>query len=132
MNNSVQIRFYNACLYLSEMLRLSAPVDTGNLALNSINIVFKSPTRVTIVIGAEVAPYALYTNEPWISPRWRGRTNPNEHWVQAACEAARPVMRALISGSISEEEYLDLLRITRQDAYKRINQMQEAKNGIYQ
>ena len=29
-----------------------------------------------------IAPYAPYTNEPWISPRWHGNQNPNEGWWQ--------------------------------------------------
>ena len=26
-------------------------------------------------------PYVPYTVEKWISPRWRGRKNPNEQWI---------------------------------------------------
>lgn len=27
-----------------------------------------------------IAPYVPYTNEPWISPKWNGKKNPNEGW----------------------------------------------------
>ena len=27
-----------------------------------------------------------FTNEPWISPKWKGKKNPNEEWFQKASE----------------------------------------------
>ena len=27
-----------------------------------------------------------YTNEPWVSPKWHGKKNPNEAWFQDAVE----------------------------------------------
>lgn len=32
--------------------------------------------------------YMPYTEEKWISPRWRGRANPNEGWFKQANEIA--------------------------------------------
>lgn len=31
-------------------------------------------------------PYVVYTVEPWYSPRWRGRENPNLQWIKKAME----------------------------------------------
>ena len=28
----------------------------------------------------------LYTNEPWSSTKWNGKTNPNEGWWEVWCE----------------------------------------------
>ncbi len=30
--------------------------------------------------------YAVYTEEPWLSPRWGGRKNPREGWFRMAFE----------------------------------------------
>ena len=30
--------------------------------------------------------YMPFTNEPWVSPRWRGRENPNLYWFNNAAE----------------------------------------------
>ena len=30
--------------------------------------------------------YAVYTEEVWLSPKWRGRRNPNEAWFRKAFE----------------------------------------------
>lgn len=30
--------------------------------------------------------YMPYTEEAWVSPRWRGRANPNEGWFKEAFE----------------------------------------------
>jgi hypothetical protein len=66
---------------LRDMLVQAAPnvkrQSTGALR-NSIRIKGSSA-----VIGGGIVNYAVYTNEPWISPRWRGKQNPNEGWVDA-------------------------------------------------
>lgn len=60
-------------------LKRRAPHDTGNLANNAIRIT-QVGNRMAVYIDLKVAPYAVYTNEPWISPYWRGKKNPNENW----------------------------------------------------
>ena len=30
--------------------------------------------------------YMVYTNEAWLSPKWRGRQNPNQDWFKEATE----------------------------------------------
>lgn len=35
-----------------------------------------------IYIDERIAPYVPYTNEPWLSPYWRGKKNPNQGWWQ--------------------------------------------------
>jgi hypothetical protein len=71
---------------LRDMLVQAAPnvkrQSTGALR-NSIRIEGSS-----VVIGGGIVNYAVYTNEPWISPRWRGRRNPNEGWVDAVVNQA--------------------------------------------
>ena len=55
-----------------------APV-TGNLKYNALKVL-KVPDGVYLYVNENIAPYMPYTNEKWISPRWKGAQNPNEHW----------------------------------------------------
>lgn len=52
---------------------------TGNLKYNALRVM-KSPTGVLISVDENIAPYMPFTNEKWISPKWKGAKNPNEHW----------------------------------------------------
>ena len=52
------------------ILKRFAPEDTGTLKAMITN-----------------APYTVYTNEAWISPKWNGKQNPNEMWIQDAYNA---------------------------------------------
>ena len=60
-------------------IRKQAPKDTGNLAYNAIQVVYINNV-IKIYVEKNIAPYMLYTNEPWISPKWNGKKNPNEAW----------------------------------------------------
>lgn len=55
-----------------------APV-TGNLKYNALRVI-NSPDGIVIYVDQNIAPYMPFTNEPWISPKWKGAKNPNEHW----------------------------------------------------
>lgn len=59
--------------------------STGNLAFNALRIKIVDDT-VDIYIDENIAPYAVYTNEPWTSPRWNRKSNPNEGWWGRFCE----------------------------------------------
>lgn len=74
-------RLFAACIEVVEELRQAVfiPWRTGNMATNSLR--YKIEGNVFhIYMDEEIAPYVPYTNEPWISPRWHGKTNPNEGW----------------------------------------------------
>ena len=53
--------------------------STGNLAFNSLKIE-KDFGVAHIYIDERIAPYMVYTNEKWISPKWHELKNPNEGW----------------------------------------------------
>lgn len=105
----------DACRILKQVLQARAPYDTGKLAMDSIRIVENK-----VIIGGEIAPYAVFTNEPWTSGKWRGKKNPNEGWVQRAIEEALPLVRRTLAGKASEED------VRRAREYQRIaeNRMQ--------
>ena len=91
-------RQFQACKILQSALVANAPKDTWNLALNSIRLV-QEAGQWYVLIGGEIAPYAVYTNEPWS----RGK-NPNEHWIENTIEQCLPIIGQIMSGAISEGE----------------------------
>lgn len=103
-------------LILETSCRIYAPKDTGNLSINAIKSVYEDGMW-QVVIGGELAPYAVYTNETWISEKWKGAQNPNEGWIQNAIEVVRPAIIGIFEGTYTEEEIvqyqeqLDLLLI---------------------
>lgn len=103
---SLEQRKQFALEYLKEVLRVFAPKDTTNLAVNGIRIAEND----YILIGGEVAPYAVYTNEQWISKKWNGKTNPNQGWINNAIQSAVPMLVNIMGGSISQEEIDKLIQ----------------------
>jgi hypothetical protein len=101
---SLEDRLHFAAQYLQNTLKLFAPKDTGNLSTNAIRIVYVSPTEWNIVIGGEIAPYAVYTNEAWFAEHWGGKKNPNEGWIQHAIKVATPMIQSIMGGAVSEED----------------------------
>ena len=77
-------QFDRICMELVKIIRERAPRDTGNLADNGVRYVWEDEETFTIYIDESIAPYMPYTNEPWISPKWNGKKNPNEAWWQDA------------------------------------------------
>lgn len=63
----------------------NAPV-TGNLKYNALKVL-KIPDGVYIYVNEAIAPYMPFTNEPWVSPKWKGAKNPNEHWWEHMVES---------------------------------------------
>lgn len=59
--------------------------STGNMAFNALRYQ-EEGGRFVIYMDESIAPYVPYTNEPWLSPRWGGKQNPNEGWWQRFCE----------------------------------------------
>lgn len=84
---------------LKLVLQARAPYDTGNLASNSIRIVGNA-----VYVGGEIADYAPFTNEPWLSEKWHGAKNPNEGWVQKAIHEAAPIIQRVLNGKASSKD----------------------------
>lgn len=99
-NLTLEDRIRFATQYLLCCLKADAPIRSSNLAQNGIQ--FIADGQVTV--GGEPAPYAVYTNEPWISERWHGKQNPNEGWLKYSIERAKPGIRSIFSGVYSEDD----------------------------
>lgn len=81
---------------------VAAPIDTGNLAYNSIKLE-RTTTGYVIYVDSAIAPYMVYTEEPWISPYWRGKKNPNEGWFKRVAEDIAEYIRQIFNGEKDEE-----------------------------
>jgi hypothetical protein len=84
-----------------EYLKSCAPVDTGNLKENAIQIIQSAPEEYQIIIDSSIAPYAVYTNEKWISPQWRGKKNPNEKWIDKAVKHIAETICQMVGGKFT-------------------------------
>lgn len=58
--------------------------STGNLAFNALQYSIVGDT-VDVYIDEDIAPYCVFTDEPWVSPYWHGKKNPNEGWWGRFC-----------------------------------------------
>lgn len=95
---------FQAAVYevVGEMRRI-APRDTANLALNAIKIEFVDADTARIIVDQTVAPYMPYTNEPWISPKWHGKKNPNEGWFDKFVKRAAEIISEHFQGDVTEK-----------------------------
>ena len=89
--------------YIVKRLRELAPKDTGNLAFQSITKVTVSDTTIEIYVNQDIAPYMPYTNEPWISPKWNGKPNPNESWWNNAMELILQEVAQVFGGVLTND-----------------------------
>jgi hypothetical protein len=105
---------------LTLQLQIRAPKDTGNLALNAIKPVYVEG-GYQIIVGGEIAPYAPVTNEVWLSPRWNGKQNPHEGWIQSAIEEMRPTIVTIMTQPLTEEDVALLLN----EQNKKLGEIQE-------
>lgn len=71
-------------------------IVTGNMKYNATRIEYLDAKTSKVFVDENIAPYVPYTNEPWISPRWKGAKNPNEGWFDDfALKYAQAIASAL-------------------------------------
>ena len=95
--------FIEACLRGVQTVRDRAPINTGNLRYNAVNYEQRDENTFVIYVDyydakskSGIAWYMPYTNEPWVSPKWKGKKNPNEGWWKdAAGKVAQEIADAL-------------------------------------
>ncbi len=85
-------------------LRASAPVDTGNLRDNAIQVVQVSDKEMQVKVDGSIAPYAVYTNEKWVAPRWKGKENPNEKWIDGAVSEVVDILAHELGGKVDYDK----------------------------
>jgi hypothetical protein len=109
------IKAYNVLLMY---LKAESPYDTGNLSKNGIRIVLKGDD-IHIAIGGNLANYAVYTNEPWLSVKWNGKQNPNEGWIKKAITKALPTLKAIYKNEMTDDEIYQLMDETQKKYVRR-------------
>ena len=75
--------------------------STGNMAFNALQARFKALNTkhiAEIYINDKIAPYVYYTNERWLSPKWKGHKNPNEGWVLRGANKVALVVAKEVNG----------------------------------
>lgn len=99
-----------ACIRVVERLRKTAFVpnprtrykpggSTGNMAFNALRYRVEGD-RLIVYIDEGIAPYFVYTNEPWTSPVWGGKKNPNEGWWRRFCDEFARRFAAELKGEV--------------------------------
>lgn len=77
--------------------------STGNMRYNASKIRRVDQNTTEMLIDANIAPYVVYTNEPWISPKWNGKKNPNQGWFERATEAVAIELAAMLGGTLERK-----------------------------
>ena len=119
MTLTVNQRCKLAADYLCTLFKVTAPKRTLNLAINGINVVSEGE-RYAVVIGGEIAPYVVYTNEPWVN---RPSKNPNENWIQNTIYSALPMLKIIFSGSYTTQEVRAIRRYMQSNSKDLQNQI---------
>lgn len=78
----------------------TAPIRTGNLRYNATRLESKGNGEWVIKVDGNIAPYAPFTNEPWVSPRWRGKSNPNEGWIDDGAYLVAAIIGQSLGGTV--------------------------------
>ena len=73
--------------------------STGNMAFNALRYRVEGDI-FHIWIDEGIAPYVVYTNEPWKSPKWHGKQNPNEGWWECFCDEFAKRLASKLQGVI--------------------------------
>lgn len=81
------------------ILRVIAPIDTGNLRYNAIKMKSLGEGKWKIYIDEKVAPYMVYTNEPWKKGK-----NPHEYWFDDAARFLAWYINGRLNGTIKRRE----------------------------
>ena len=98
MNKHQQIEL--AIMDAVSTLRHFIPKDTGNMRYNAFKIEPLGDMKWKIFIDEKVAPYVVYVNEKWVSPKWNGKTNPNEGFWQYIVKRLADMIATAINGKI--------------------------------
>lgn len=78
----------------TQLVRAIAPVRSGKLKASIELVATEKGYKILIT-----APHTVYTEEKWVSPRWKGRANPNEGWIKEATELVYRLLKARLKGT---------------------------------
>lgn len=99
MNKRLRLKLEQAVFNAYWKVFNAAPKDTWNLAVNALKLE-ETETGYVIYVDSAVAPYMVYTEEPWTSTRWNGKKNPNEGWFRRVADEVTVELAAALGGKI--------------------------------
>lgn len=73
---------------------------TGNMKYNATRIEIVDNKTSRVFVDENIAPYVPYTNEPWISPKWKDAKNPNEGWFDDFVEQYAQMLAHTLGGTL--------------------------------
>ena len=79
--------------------RTRGKTSTGNMAFNALKYAVVGD-RFVIWVDDSIAPYAPYTEYPWLAQRWNNKKNPNEGWWERFREEFARRLAAELGGTI--------------------------------
>lgn len=89
---------YGALHYLKSLV----PKDTGNMRYNATKVENLGGGKWRLYVDENIAPYVPYTTEPWISPKWNGKKNPNEGWFERASHLVADYIAQAVHGNMKK------------------------------
>lgn len=95
-----QSDFAATAVRMFQIFQSLVPIDTGNLRYNATKLENSGAGTYKIVVSGDVAPYNVYTNEAWISPKWGGKKNPNEGWIDSGVELIAQIIAEQLGGEV--------------------------------
>lgn len=99
--------FQRFCESLFQGTKRITPIDTGNMRYNAVKIVYTDGgNECHIYVDEAIAPYVFYTNEPWISPKWHGKKNPNEGWLDNGAQIIDERIRQRLGAKLSKNNII--------------------------
>ncbi len=114
------------------LVRRRSPYDKGNLRNNAVRIGLENTYTARIYIDDATAPYMPYTNEPWVSPKWRGKKNPNEFWFDRTAQSMYGLVREATGVEGTRTDKPRKLNIPRLAKKFKVEQGDVYINSIYQ
>ena len=79
------------------------PYRTGNLRFNAFQLKRTGVNSWQILIKHSVAPYDIYVNGKWVSPKWHGKENPNEGFWQEVCDFIINYIHVKLGGELTND-----------------------------
>ena len=89
--------FATLCYKALEKAKWYAPIDTGNLRYNAVRGEWRDENTFVIYVDENIAPYMLFTNEPWINRKGK---NPNENWWQDTARDIAQIIADELGGEL--------------------------------
>lgn len=74
----------------------AAPKATGNLSENALKLE-STPQGWVIWVDPKIAPYMVYTEEPWVNRKGK---NPNEGWFERVAEKVAKNLATFLNGKV--------------------------------